>query len=868
MGSTQETFTAFKKTYDLSIMKQGKPKDPVQHQRNAINSLNEWYRNKTYTEHGGLLVIPTGGGKTFVAVRFLCEGPLSDGFKVLWLAESHFLLEQAFFAFIDSVGRITGTKSVLVTKVVSGSKVHFKTRDVDTSDDVLFGTLRTIYLACEQRHPQMEAFVDSAGEKLVVVFDEAHHAPAPTYRRLIHQFRERCGGILLLGMTATPVFNDPNKGRFLTNIFGPEPIFEVEASKLMAEGILAKPIFEEPKTNFSPEFNQHEYQQWLHTNRDLPENIIEHLARSKERNQAIASTYADNKTKYGKTIMFADRWFQCEQLKGFLNLQGVRADAVYSHVDAAIGTPEEIKKIKKDENSIVLDKFRDGKLDVLINVRMLTEGTDVPDVQSVFLTRQTTSKILMTQMIGRALRGPKFGGTPEANVVCFIDDWKQLINWAKFELITGTPIDTATPSRQSIPLDAISIELVQRLVIMMADPDLKHSVPFVTLLPVGWYKVEYQALVKGTEDSEQVTKLIMIFDNEQDSYTKFIQNLVAENDCQSIPEFIDEDVSLSKVDIRLRGWQDKFFAGCMHSSLGTNQLDDLFSIARHVAQNETAPIFYEFKERELHDIDAFARGIFARKLDRLAEDEEVSKEYNRDGRYWTAIYYRYDQFKSQFDICINRIIYEIKNGPTKQPNGGIIDEETQIDELQEEVKKRVKERDNYKCLCCGETQRRVLQIDHIIPVYYGRNDNDENLQTLCKTCNRLKGIHKFNFRNPNTNLIKAPAHIPDFNMGVTVFVDDLGSWEMFIRRAINFFFGCGATKEVLMKKTGYHYVHYRCEVALHEGNDPEALEAPLQQWLKNIRENLNSRESHGLFEMDITVTGTDGAECWVSVEKG
>ena len=311
MGSTEETPTAFKRTYVLSKMIPNQ-KYPVLHQRNAINSLKEWYRNKTYKDHGALLVIPTGGGKTFVAIRFLCEGPLSDGFKVLWLAESHFLLDQAFSAFRDSVYLIRG-KIDLVTRVVSGSKVHFKPRDIDTSDDVVFGTLRTIYLACEQRHPQMEAFIDSAGEKLLVVFDEAHHAPAPTYKRLIDQLRERCKGVFLLGMTATPAFDDPNKGRLLTTIFGPEPIFQVEAAKLMAEGILARPIFEEPKTNFSPEFNQHEYQQWVHTNRDLPENIIEHLARNKERNQAIASTYADNKEKYGKTIMFADRWFQCEQ---------------------------------------------------------------------------------------------------------------------------------------------------------------------------------------------------------------------------------------------------------------------------------------------------------------------------------------------------------------------------------------------------------------------------------------------------------------------------------------------------------------------------------------------------------------------------
>jgi superfamily II DNA or RNA helicase len=838
-------------------------KYPVLHQRNAINSLKEWYRNKTYKDHGALLVIPTGGGKTFVAIRFLCEGPLSDGFKVLWLAESHFLLDQAFSAFRDSVYLIRG-KIDLVTRVVSGSKVHFKPRDIDTSDDVVFGTLRTIYLACEQRHPQMEAFIDSAGEKLLVVFDEAHHAPAPTYKRLIDQLRERCKGVFLLGMTATPAFDDPNKGRLLTTIFGPEPIFQVEAAKLMAEGILARPIFEEPKTNFSPEFNQHEYQQWVHTNRDLPENIIEHLARNKERNQAIASTYADNKEKYGKTIMFADRWFQCEQLKGFLQLRGVKAGAIFAKIDATIGPP----KIKKDDNSIVLDKFRNGELDVLINVKMLTEGTDVPDVQSVFLTRQTTSKILFQQMIGRALRGPKFGGTEEANIVCFIDEWKQLINFAKFELITGIPLPAPIHSRQTIPLEAISIELVQRLVMMMANPDIKHSVAFNTLLPSGWYKIDYQSLVKETEDSEQVTKLVMIFDNEKDDFTKFIQNLVTEYNCKRIPDFFDEDVALSDVYARLRDWQHQFFAGCMHSRLGTNQLDDLFIIARHVAQNGTAPIFYEFEKRDDHDLDKFARGIFERKLDRLAEDEKVSDEYKRDDRYWTAIYYRYDQFKSQFDICINRRIYEIRNGPTKPLNGGIIDEGTQIDELPEEVKKKVKERDNYRCQCCGESQRRLLQIDHIVPVYYGRNDNPENLQTLCKTCNRLKGIHEFNFKNPNTELKKAPNRIPVFNRGVPVFIDDPGSWEMFIRRTINFCYECGAIKEVLMNKTGSYFVHYRCDVALHEGNDPEWLEPLLGQWLANIMEKLDSLKSQGTFEIDITVTGNDDAECFATSAKG
>ncbi len=53
---------------------------------------------------------------------------------------------------------------------------------------------------------------------------------------------------------------------------------------------------------------------------------------------------------------------------------------------------------------------------MLINIKILTEGTDIPDVQTVFITRETKSDILLTQMIGRALRGPRMGGTEKAYI--------------------------------------------------------------------------------------------------------------------------------------------------------------------------------------------------------------------------------------------------------------------------------------------------------------------------------------------------------------------------------------------------------------------------------------------------------------------
>ena len=53
-------------------------------------------------------------------------------------------------------------------------------------------------------------------------------------------------------------------------------------------------------------------------------------------------------------------------------------------------------------------------------------------MSSVFLTRETTSQILLTQMVGRALRGPKFGGTETAHIVSFNDNWQRSINFADY----------------------------------------------------------------------------------------------------------------------------------------------------------------------------------------------------------------------------------------------------------------------------------------------------------------------------------------------------------------------------------------------------------------------------------------------------
>lgn len=53
------------------------------------------------------------------------------------------------------------------------------------------------------------------------------------------------------------------------------------------------------------------------------------------------------------------------------------------------------------------------------------------------------------------------------------------------------------------------------------------------------------------------------------------------------------------------------------------------------------------------------------------------------------------------------------------------------------VRDRILARDGAVCRHCGATED--LQIDHVIPVVWGGTNAPDNLQVLCRTCNRIKG---------------------------------------------------------------------------------------------------------------------------------
>ena len=202
----------------------------------------------------------------------------------------------------------------------------------------------------------------------------------------------------------------------------------------------------------------------------------------------------------------------------------------------------------------------------------------------------------------------------------------------------------------------------------------------------------------------------------------------------------------------------------------------------------------------------------------------------RTDRYWRAIYGRYELFKTQFDACVNRLL-ELSSPPPVDSAKPYSGSTGVLREPSKEMKQQVKMRDHNTCLCCGDTNERALQIDHINPFYLGGASDDlANLQTLCRICNQFKGTNVWNYR------IQQSSHSSLQRLAMPAMPTDPGAmdeWERFVRRAINGAYGCAAVAEVRIGKRGPRRLGW--EVSLFKGNDAAAFEVLLPTLLGQIQ---------------------------------
>lgn len=725
---------------------------PYEHQKRAMECLD---RINTGEAFSTLVVLPTGGGKTYTAALWLLRNAIDRHKKVLWIAHRQMLLDQAAeafqkYAYAETIPHISSFRY----RIVSGAGSHGRTVDIREDDDLLIAGKDSLgrNLSC------LDGWLRGEDEIFLVV-DEAHHSTAKTYRRVIDYVRAKVPCVKLIGLTATPFRTAEEEqgllGKIYTDGIKNNAVvhndvgitYQISLKDLISRRILAKPVFESYQTE--EEYGQGlgleawESIQHLDT---LPEDVTEQIANSALRNHLIVDTYQKGQRKYGQTIVFAVSVNHAVALNALFRRAGIASDYIVSAVrDAATGVT-----ISREENERKLREYRDGKLQVLINVNILTEGVDLPKTGTVFLTRPTVSTILMAQMVGRALRGTAAGGTESAYIVSFVDDWDEHIAWVNPESIFSgnNEFSDDAADRVQRELRMIALSKIEEFATMLdssIDTTALEKVPFTQRIPIGMYAFTYLE-----ENGMDLSCQVMIYDSTAGAYRRMMEELPELFESfGATEEYLSREV-LAQMERQCR---DTYFCGEMIPPYSST---DVMRILRYYAQYDAAPQFYTFDhiDRSRLDVGAIARHIWDEDMGQRKAAEYVESLWNNgDNNLLRLFFGRKLYFMHQVEIEKNKLahpdLYEDDNVTydTKPLEDlplyeiGKIDPEREK-ELRDGAFERARTtRGTYRCACCGieNTTRVPFQVDHILPMNRGGKSVPENLQILCRRCNGRKG---------------------------------------------------------------------------------------------------------------------------------
>lgn len=193
--------------------KQGKnTRPPYEHQRDAIKNLDIMDENMSFST---LVVLPTGGGKTYTASVWLLKHALDKHKKILWIAHRQMLLDQAAetfkkYAYAESLPHVSSFNY----RIVSGATKHDRTVDIEVDDNLLIASKDSI----GRKISNLDKWLSGETE-LYLVIDEAHHSTAKTYRRIIDYVKGKVKNTKVIGLTATPFRTADSEQGLLSKIY-------------------------------------------------------------------------------------------------------------------------------------------------------------------------------------------------------------------------------------------------------------------------------------------------------------------------------------------------------------------------------------------------------------------------------------------------------------------------------------------------------------------------------------------------------------------------------------------------------------------------------------------------------------------------
>jgi superfamily II DNA or RNA helicase len=321
------------------------------YQSDAIDSAREALRK----QRAALIVLPTGAGKTVVFAE-IARAVVAKGGRVLVLAHRSELLDQA------NAKIVAAAPDLRVEREQAESRARLA--------PIVVASVQSL-----SRPSRLHRFAPD--HFALVVVDEAHHATAASYQRILERFSHA----KVLGFTATP---DRSDGIGLRSTF-PEIAYQRSMLDLVRAGHLV------PIRGRTVRVEAFDVNHVRVVAGDLQDKGLAEALEAPGLLDAIArSLAADSEGR--STLAFLPSVALAHRLSDLLNdLEPGSAVAIDGE------TPE-------DERVIRFAQFASGTKRFLANCAVATEGTDLPRCACVAVIRPTMSRALFTQMVGRGSR--------------------------------------------------------------------------------------------------------------------------------------------------------------------------------------------------------------------------------------------------------------------------------------------------------------------------------------------------------------------------------------------------------------------------------------------------------------------------------